>query len=217
MKNAAARDNMVTQQVRAWDVLSRDTLELMLSLSREDFTPKAYKNLSYADMQIPLGDGQVMLTPAEEGKMLQALDILPTETVLEIGTGSGYFTALLAKLANHVYSIDILGQMTELAHSNLGGFNFNNITLETGDASLGWVEHAPYDVIVITGSMPELPKDLAKQLNIDGRIFAILGDEPAMEATLFTKKSKDEWEVESLYETVVPRLVNVKEIEPFIF
>ena len=159
MKNAAARDNMVTQQVRAWDVLSRDTLELMLSLSREDFTPKAYKNLSYADMQIPLGDGQVMLTPAEEGKMLQALDILPTETVLEIGTGSGYFTALLAKLANHVYSIDILGQMTELAHSNLGGFNFNNITLETGDASLGWVEHAPYDVIVITGSMPELPKD----------------------------------------------------------
>jgi len=212
-----ARRNMITQQVRAWDVLDDEVLNLLISLPREQFVPAKYQSLAFADTHTPIGHGQFMWAPKEEGKIIQALQVLPTETVLVVGTGSGYLTALLAKLANHVYSVDILSAMTELAEINLAKFNFDNITLHTGDASRGWPEHAPYDVIVITGSVPKLPIEFNKQLNVGGRIFAVEGEAPNMKAMLVTRKNKDEWHSEQLYETQLPRLQNINEPQVFAF
>jgi protein-L-isoaspartate(D-aspartate) O-methyltransferase len=217
MKNNTERRNMIKQQVEAWGVLDAETLSAMDALSREDFVPEGYQDFAYADTRIPLGSDEWMLSPKEAGRIVQALEILPTETVLEIGTGSGYLTALLAKEANHVYSIDISEAMTAFAKENLAHYPFDNITLETGDAASGWQEYAPYDVIVVTASLPTLPRAFGKQLNIDGRIFAILGDAPAMTATLMTKTAKDQWQQAPLYETDMPRLQNIKDIEEFTF
>lgn len=212
-----ARRNMISQQIRAWDVLDNETLDLLAQTPREQFVPEQYRDLAFADTCTPIGHGQVMLPPKEEGRIIQSLKILPTETVLEVGTGSGYMTALLAKLAHHVYSVDILPEMTAMAHTHIGTLNIDNVTLETGDASESWTKHSPYDLIVITGSLPELSEAFKQSVNIDGRIFAILGDAPAMQATLFTRTDKDTWETDVLYETVVPRLQNVKERKQFNF
>lgn len=215
--NNIAQQNMLAQQIRAWDVLDDKILNLLASLPRESFIPTAYKGWAYADMPTPLGHGQTTLAPKEEGKILQALNIHPTETVLEVGTGCGYLTALMAKQANHVYSVDILPEMTELARQHLAHHEIENITLETGDATHGWNKHAPYDVIVMTGSIPTLPTEFCKQLNPGGRILAILGDAPAMQVCLFTFEAKDKWQKKVLFETVTPRLANIKEQPIFTF
>lgn len=217
MNTEIAQQNMLTQQIRAWDVLDDTILNLIASLPRASFIPNPFKNLAYADLQTPIGHNRFALAPKEEGRILQALQLLPTDTVLEIGTGCGYLTALMAKQANHVYSIDTMPEMTELAKQNLNRFDIENVTLETGDASLGWNKHAPYDVIVITGSLAKLPAELFKQLNPKGRLLAILGKAPAMQVTLFTQTEKDVWQKVVLFETVVQRLENTDEPEAFRF
>ncbi len=212
-----ARRNMITQQVRAWDVLDDEVLGLLASLKREEFIPSAYQELAFADIHTPIGHNQVMFSPKEEGKILQALQVLPTETVLVVGTGCGYLAALLAKQASHVYSVDILPSMTELAEVNLAKAKIDNVTLQTGDASIDWSAHAPYDVIVITGSLPKLPLGFTKELNVGGRIFAVVGEAPSMKAMLWERKSREKWVAEQLYETDLPRLQHAVEMRPFIF
>ncbi len=217
MVEKEAKRNMITQQIRAWEVLDDDTLELINSVPRERFVPNTYKKLAYADTAIPLAHGQVILPPKEVGRIITALDILPTETVLEIGTGSGYLTALLAKQANHVYSIDLFADLTEQAQQVTNQLKLDNITFSTGNAHQGWHENAPYDVIVLTGSVAKLPHTLQKDLNNAGRIFAVIGEGSNMQATLLTKASETGWDKKVLYETFVPSLLEGHEEQTFTF
>ena len=191
-------------------------LDLLNELRRENFVPKRYRQLAYADKNIPLGNEQVMMPPRIEARILQALNIQDDETVLEVGTGSGYVTALLASLAEHVYSVDINAEMTRTAGDKLADHGIVNVTLETGDAARGWDAHAPYDVIVITGSLPYLPKRYREILAADGRLFAILGEAPAMEAVLIHQED-NHWQQRLLFETVVKPLQNALQKEPFVF
>jgi len=211
-----ARHNMVVQQVRTWDVLDQKVLDLLETLPREDFVPEAYRNLAYADIAIPLGHAQLMMPPVVEARMLQALDIQPNETVLEIGTGSGFVTALLASLARHVYSVDIHPDFTEAAAHKLAAHNLINVSLETGDAARGWTQCGQVDVITITGSLPLLPQSFEQSLRTGGRLFAIIGDSPAMEATLITRLSETEFRRETLFETDIPPLRNALQPDRFV-
>lgn len=203
-----ARYNMVEQQVRTWDVLDPRVLELMGTLNREDFVPLEFRKVAYADMALPLGHEQVMLPPREEGRILQALQIKPTDKVLEIGTGSGYFTALLAQQAASVTTVDIFPDFTAAAKARLAHLELDNVTLCTGDASEGWDSETTYDVICITGSLYRLPESYKQQLAVGGRLFVVMGQEPAMKAELLTHYNKQEWGRNVLFETVVPALVN---------
>ena len=211
-----ARYNMIEQQIRTWDVLDQDVLDLLMRLPREDFVPVEYHNVALADMNTPIGNGQVMMAPKMEARMLQALDLKPDDTVLEVGTGSGYVTALLASLARHVYSVEIDAELKTAAEQRLAVHGFNNVTLEEGDAARGWKNHAPYDVIVITGSLPTLPDSFKQSLKVGGRLFAIVGDAPAMVAQLITRIGQGEWSSEDLFETELPVLKNALEPDRFV-
>lgn len=212
-----ARLNMLTQQIRSWDVLNERLLHVIKMTPREIFVPKSYEDLAFADMNIPLMHDQVMLRPAEEARLIQALDIQETDTILEIGTGSGYTTALLAQLGKHVYSVDIFADFTEQAKSKLTNFGINNISFVTADGSRGWEPEAPYDAIIITGSLPFLPDTFRNSLKPGGRLVAILGQAPAMEATLITYHGDNKWDQQKLFETVVPTLINAPTISAFRF
>ena len=159
-----ARFNMVEQQIRPWEVLDQQVLDLLFRLQREDFVPEQYRSLAFADMEIPLGHDEKMLPPKLEARMLQELAIKSTDRILEVGTGSGYMTALLASFGNHVYSVDIIPEFTRSAAARLAAHGVGNVTLEIGDAARGWDKHAPYDVIVLTGSVPVLPEAFQKSL-----------------------------------------------------
>jgi protein-L-isoaspartate(D-aspartate) O-methyltransferase len=211
-----ARHNMIQQQIRPWDVLDQRVLDLLDKMPREDFVPEAYRNVAYADIAIPLGHAEVMLPPRVEARMLQALNIQPHETVLEIGTGSGYVTALLAKLARHVYSVDIHPKFIEAAALKLAAHGIVNVTLETGDAARGWTNYGQLDVIAITGSLPILPDTFPQSLKVGGRLFAIVGDAPAMEAMLITRLSEHEFRRENLFETDIPVLRNAAQPNRFV-
>jgi len=210
-----ARLNMIEQQIRPWEVLDQRVLDLLNTVPREDFVPEAYRMLAFADTSIPLGDGQVMMPPRVEARILQALNLLEDETVLEIGTGSGYVTALLASLAKQVISVDINPDMTRRASEKLAAHGITNVTLETGDGAHGWNTHAPYDVIVITGSLPILPATFKQALKVGGRLLAIVGDAPAMEVRLITRVGEMEWTEEDLFETDLPALINAPQPERF--
>ena len=212
-----ARTQMIKQQIRAWDVLDTHILDLIRNTPREEFVPTEYRYLAFADTNIPLGHDQVMLTPKEEGRILQSLKIQPHETVLEIGTGSGYFTALLAKQAKSVVTLDIFSDFVEQATIKLQSHNLHNIELHVVDAAHGYNNGAPYDIIVITGSLIYLPDVFRHALNINGRLFAIIGQAPAMEALLLTRDNKDHWQSDMLFETVVPPLIHAKQPKQFIF
>jgi protein-L-isoaspartate(D-aspartate) O-methyltransferase len=214
---AKARHNMIEQQIRTWDVLDQDILDLLDSLPRERFVPAEYRNLAYSDMQIPLGRGQVMFPPRVEARMLQALDVQPHEKVLEVGTGSGYVTALLARLASHVHSVDYIPEFKLEAARRLADHGIDNVTLEVGDAAQGWERHAPYDVIAVTGSLPILPDAFREQLAVGGRLFAIVGDDPVMEAELITRLDEDNYVSEGLFETSLLPLLNAPQPERFTF
>lgn len=211
-----ARNNMVLQQIRPWDVLDQRVLDLLEEMPRDDFVPETYRKLAYSDIAIPLGHAEVMMPPRVEARMLQALNIQPSDTVLEVGTGSGFVTALLAKLARHVYSVDIHPEFTAAAAQRLAAHGFINITLETGDAARGWPNCGQVDVITITGSLPILPEVFAQSLKLGGRLFAIVGDAPAMEAVLITRLSTDEYRRENLFETVIPPLRNALQPNRFV-
>jgi len=212
-----ARFNMVEQQVRTWDVLDPRVLKLLSEVNREDFVPLEYRKLAYADMPIPLGHQQVMLPPREEGRILQALQVKSTDRVLEIGTGSGYFTSLLAQQATSVNSVDIFPDFVSNASTRLERLELENISFSTGDASQGWDSATSYDVICITGSLYKLPESYRHQLNVGGRLFVVLGQEPNMQANLITRYGEQEWRTEILYETVVPALMNAEQPPKFAF
>lgn len=208
-----ARFNMVEQQIRPWDVLHQDILVLLEKLPRDEFVSENYKNLAYADMRIPLGNNQFMMEPKIEARILQALEVQTNEKVLEIGTGSGYLTALLASQAEHVTSIEMHPELQLQAKQRLAAHDIKNVTLETGDAASGW--DGQYDVIVITGSLPLMPEHYKQGLNIGGRLFVITGDAPAMEARLVTRLGQDEFSDEALFETDIPALENAPQPDRF--
>jgi len=208
MNTQFARDQMVRQQVRAWDVLDLRVLEVFEALAREQFVPERYRKLAYADMQIPLAHGEVMMAPKVEGRMLQALDPQPHESALEIGSGSGFVTACLAKLAGRVLGLDIYPDFTAGAGATLAALGVRNVKLETCDATRPDCLTQRFDVIAVTGSLPAYEARYAEHLNVGGRLFVIVGQAPVMEALLVTRVTEDAWARESLFETVLPPLVN---------
>ncbi len=211
-----ARHNMIEQQIRPWEVLDQKVLDLIADVPREEYVPSAYRNLAFSDMSIPLGFNEVMMPPKLEARMLQSLDIQSGDTVLEIGTGSGYVTTLLAKLARYVYSVDIHEEFVEHARAKLHADGIVNVSIEQGDAAQGWDRYGSYDVIAITGSLPLLPESFQNTLNLGGRLFAIIGDSPVMEATLITRVGEHEFQTEGLFETDLPPLRNALQPERFI-
>lgn len=212
-----ARHNMIEQQIRPWDVLDQRVLDQILRTPREDFVAPAYRDAAFSDMMLPIGHGEVMLEPKLEARMLQALAVQAGDKVLEVGTGSGYLTALLAGLAAQVFSVEIEPELLEQAQSRLKRHGIDNVTLEQGDAANGWDAHQPYDVIAITGSLPALPQTFKENLQIGGRLFAFIGSEPVMEAVLITRINANEWREETLFETLVPPLHGVATEKPFTF
>ena len=211
------RFNMIEQQIRPWDVLNQTVLDLLHTVKREEFVPESYRTLAFVDMEIPLGHGQAMLSPKLEARILQELAVTKSDRILEVGTGSGYLTALLATLGKHVYSVDIVADFKTLASARLHSHGINNVSLEIGDAALGWSAYGKYDVIVITGSTPILPESFIHDLNPGGRLFAITGDAPAMTAKLITCVSTGTYRTITLFETNVPPLKNAKQPERFVF
>ncbi len=197
---------MIEQQIRPWEVLDPQVLDLLFVVKREDFVPAAYRNLAFADMEIPIGSGQVMLAPRVEARLLQELGIKKTDKVLEIGTGSGYMAALLAAHAEHVVTVESRRELADFARQNFERAGITNVTLEVGDGANGWSQRAPYDAIVVSGSLPVLPASLLKQLRVGGRLAAIVGTAPVMEAQLVTCSAEGVYNTVNLFETVVPAL-----------
>lgn len=212
-----ARFNMIEQQVRPWDVLDQQVLDTMNSIPREAFVPKRYQSLAFADTNIPLGNGQVMMAPKVEGRMLQALSIRPEDYILEIGTGSGYVTACLAALGKHVTSFDIFPEFTEAAGARLAEQGIRNVTLSTNDDAAERATSARYDVIAVTGSLPELQDQFRNNLEIGGRLFVIAGSLPIMEAWLVTRIDENNWASEPLFETSIPPLLHAAAPRAFEF
>ena len=212
-----ARFNMVEQQVRTWEVLDVRVLELLEKTHREDFVPVRYRKMAFTDTPIPLDHGQTMMKPVVEGRLLQALELKPDETALEIGTGSGFITACLAQMAKHVVSVDIHEQFANEVAGKLKEKGIHNVELETGNAMTGWQPEQAHDVLVVTGSVPSVPDHFRGWVNPGGRIFIVCGDEPAMEAKLLTKLNATEWREESLFETDLPRLVDAEKAPEFEF
>ena len=201
-----ARFNMVEQQIRPWEVLDRAVLDLMENAPRDAFVPEEYRRLAYADIAVPIGDGEVMLSPRVEGRLLQALALGPEERVLEIGTGSGFLTYLLAQRAAHVTGIELKPALAERARANLAAHGVGNAAVEVGDGRRGLERRAPYDAIAVGGSLPVREPALEEQLAIGGRLFVVVGTAPAMEATLVRRTGEREWIRECLFETVLPAL-----------
>ena len=212
-----SRFNMIEQQIRTWEVLDPVVLALLKDVPREDFVPPQYLGLAFADLEIPIGYSQTMLSPKMEARIVQALGLKKTDKVLEIGTGSGYMTALMAKLAQQVVSVDCVPEFTATARKNLERHDIANVTLTTGNGALGWSANAPYDVIVLTGSVPVLPSELQKQLTIGGRLFAVIGEAPVMEATLIRRVGEQAFRSDVLFETCVPELTGAPQPERFSF
>ena len=212
-----ARYNMVEQQIRPWQVLDQDVLDLLLKVKREEFVPGAYRSLAFVDMEIPLGHGEQMWSPKLEARALQELQLKKADKVLEVGTGSGHFTALLASLAGHVHSVDCVAEFVTEAGRKLAAHGFGNISLETGDGALGWPAKGPYDAIIMTGSLPLLPDALPRQLTPGGRLFVILGEGPIMQATLMTCIAPGSYRRTVLFETLVKSLQHAPQPERFVF
>lgn len=212
-----ARFNMVEQQIRTWEVLDQDLLDLIQSIRREDFVPAAYRALAYAEASIPLGHGAAMLPPVIEAKLLQALSLRKADKVLQIGTGSGYMAALLGARCDHVYSLEIVAELAARARANLERECIDNVTVIEGDGAAGWLANAPYDVIVLCGSVAQIPAALQAQLKVGGRLIAVVGDAPLMQVRLVTCVAEGRYQTENLFETNIPRLRNVPERETFAF
>lgn len=214
-----ARFNMVEQQIRPWDVLDPKVLDLLFQVKREDFAPTAYRALAFADLEIPIGTGvaQCMLPPRVEAKLLQEVCVKRTDRVLEIGTGTGYMAALLAARAEHVVTIEKCPALAESAKTNLQAAGVENVTVEVGDGSNGWSSRGPYDVIVVSGSMPAVPTEILRQLRVGGRLAIVVGEAPVMEAQLITCTADGRYNTINLFETVVARLEGAAAPTEFAF
>jgi protein-L-isoaspartate(D-aspartate) O-methyltransferase len=212
-----ARFNMIESQIRTWEVLDQSVLDLLSVIKREAFVPEKYRPLAFVDMEIPLGHGEVMLAPKLEARLLQELTLGKTDRVLEIGTGSGYMTALLANLAEHVYSVELYPEFSAAAAAALRQHGIENATLEVGNGAQGWARHAPYDVILLTGSVPVMPPQFRAQLRPGGRLLAVVGDPPAMTATLVTCVTEGAYNETGLFETCIRPLQHAIQPERFVF
>jgi protein-L-isoaspartate(D-aspartate) O-methyltransferase len=212
-----ARFNMVEQQIRPWEVLDQQVLDLLFTVRREDFVPPQYRSLAFVDMEIPLGGGEVMLAPRVEARMLQELALKPTDRILEVGTGSGYMTALLAKRGAHVTSVEINPEFSAAAAARLAAHGITNVTLEVGDAARGWNKSGPYDAIVLTGSVPVLADEFQRSLKPGGRLLAVVGEAPVMVARLMTCAGGGAYNAVALFETCIPALRNAPQPERFVF
>ena len=212
-----ARFNMVEQQIRPWEVLDSRVLSLLQTIPREDFVPVRYRKLAFADVAVPLEAGQVMMRPKIEARMLQALDVQEDETVLEIGTGSGFITACLAAMAKRAVSVELFEELHNEAAARLESRQTANVELFVGDAMRGWQPEQAHDVVVVTGSVTEVPEHFLGWVNPGGRMFVVCGESPAMEACLLTRQGVSEWSVESLFETDLPALVNAQPEPEFEF
>jgi protein-L-isoaspartate(D-aspartate) O-methyltransferase len=212
-----ARFNMVEQQIRPWEVLDFDVLDLLMSVRREEFVPEAYKSLALSEAEIPLGHGASMLIPVIEGKILQAIQVKRSDKVLEVGAGSGYFAALLAARADWVRTVEIEPALVTMAHENLKRYGVENVIVEEGDAIRGWPSNAPYDLIVVSGGVPFIPETLLQQLKVGGRLFAFVGEPQLMTATLVTQVSEGNFRTESLFENAVPMMRNAPQKSQFKF
>ena len=212
-----ARFNMIEQQIRPWNVLDQDVLDLLSEVRREEFVPAAHQALAFADLEIPLGEGAVMLAPKMEAKLLQELAVQPKDKVLEIGTGSGYMAALLAAKADQVTSVEISPAIAKTAKANLAKAGISNVSVEVGDGVHGWAAGAPYDVIVVSGSLPAVPEELQQQLKVGGRMAVFVGEAPVMEAQIVTRTGETTFANLNLFETVVAPLQNAPAKERFRF
>jgi protein-L-isoaspartate(D-aspartate) O-methyltransferase len=203
-----ARYNMIEQQIRTWDVLDQRILDLVARVPREHFVPEQYQDIAFADLRIPLGDGHAMMEPKLEARILQVVDVEPGDRVLEIGTGSGYLTACLSDLADSVVSYEIDENLSKQAGYRLASEEHENISLRVGDAMGDLQLNEQFDVIVLTGSLPVMDKRFHELLKINGRLFMVVGEAPAMEALLITRVGDNEWSTESLFETELAPLMN---------
>ncbi len=211
-----ARFNMVEQQIRTWEVLDQDVLDLLFVVKREDFVPRAYRMLAFADLEIPLGDGERMWTPKLEARVLQELRLKRGERVLEIGTGSGYLTALLAAQGAQVTSVEIHPRLAAEARARLARLDRPGIELATGDGARGW-GNATYDAIVLTGSTPILADTILRQLAPGGRAFAVVGEAPVMKARMTRYVAEGAYATDDLFETVIDPLRNAPAPSRFEF
>jgi len=209
-----ARRQMLGQQVRAWDVFDERVLATLEETPREQFAPPAFRELAFADMEIPLGHGQVMMAPKIEGRLLQALAVEPTDRVLEVGTGSGYLTACLARLADRVLSVDYYSDFVEGAREKLARLSIE-ADVQTADA-MTLTYSGEFDVIAVTSSVPELDEHFVRMLRPGGRLFIVVGRKPVMEARLVRMHANGRWTEESLFETVITPLINAERPEPFV-
>ncbi len=205
-----ARQNMVENQVRPWDVLDPRVLEMLASVRREDFAPVQHRNLAFADLALPLGHGEVMLKPTIEGRLLQALLLTPIDRVLEIGTGSGFLTACIASLANSVVSVERHADLADLARNNLIAAHVDNVHIHTADAITDFSSAEQFDAVVVGGAVYALPERFRAWVKPGGRLFAIVGESPAMQAIVYTRVDETHWSQESLFETDVPYLKNAE-------
>lgn len=216
MNTEAPRNQMVEQQVRAWEVLDDRVLDVMRGIQRDNFVPDAFRGVAFADAPIPLPHGQRMLPPKVHGRILQALALRSSDVALEIGAGSGYLTACMARLCSRVRSLEIHADLSELARANLLAAAVNNVAVETMDATR-LDEASKYDAIAVTASLPLYDERFQQALKIGGRMFVVVGTAPIMEAWKVTRLGEREWERESLFETVIDPLVNAARVSQFVF
>jgi protein-L-isoaspartate(D-aspartate) O-methyltransferase len=212
-----ARFNMIEQQIRPWDVLDPAVLSLLAVVKREDFVPAAWRSMAFMDMEIPLPDGQCMLAPRVEARLLQELQLQRHENVLEVGAGSGFMAALLAHRSRQLISLEISPLLARMAQDNLRGAAVMNAQVRCVDGSQGLRGEAPFDAIVLSGSVAAVPRPLLEQLKIGGRLVAIVGDEPVMRARLHTRVDEASWSQLDLFDTVAPRLQGFAEGDRFVF
>jgi protein-L-isoaspartate(D-aspartate) O-methyltransferase len=212
-----ARFNMVEQQIRTWEVLDQDVLDLLLIIKREEFVPAAWRKLAFADVEIPLGHNATMFSPKIEAHALQGLQLKRHEKVLEIGAGSGHMAALLAAHAAHVWSMELVPELAAMARENLARHGVSNVTVETGDGLAGLTAHAPYDAIMVSGALASVPQVLLDQLKVGGRLFAIVGEAPVMTAQVITRAAEDGYRTVNLFETQAEPLANAPASAKFSF
>nr|WP_295076543.1 protein-L-isoaspartate O-methyltransferase [uncultured Roseateles sp.] len=212
-----ARFNMIEQQIRPWDVLDAGVLALLAVVKREDFVPAAFKTMAFMDTEIPLPGGEQMLPPRVEARLLQALNVARHEKVLEIGTGSGFMAALLGHRAQRVFSLESNPELVALAKENLRRSGVRNVVVQEQDGLAGLPGEAPFDAILLSGSVAEVPAQLLNQLKVGGRLLAIVGDAPVMRATLVTRQADKQFNSVVLFDTAAPRLHGFAEHSSFSF
>ncbi len=212
-----AHFNMLEQQVRPSDVLDSRVLEALKNVERDQFVDESMAGLAYADTALPIGYGQVILSPVTQGRLLQALNVQMDENVLEIGTGTGYSTALLALLASHVTTVDIVPELVELAQQNLAKTGIKNVTCCVGDASQGWLLADRIDVIIATAAFEIIPDDYLQSLTVGGRMLAVVGKDADMSVQIIKRVTEREWQTDTVFETSIPAMLNAESKPEFEF